>query len=378
MKILQLSSAQEFGGAERHVSELSIELKKLGHEIHLVVRPKSPLPELVKSTGVKCYEMPLSGAVDIFSAYKLAKLAKKLEIDIIHSHYGRDYPLTALAIRLCHYQKFYPKFFLTRHHYLPVRANWAYRRLLNVLDCAITVSNSVSSTLAKSFHWEISDPKLKIIPNWINTQKFSLSQTKEESRLLFSIDPNKTVIGIVNQLTMAKGQHLLLEALYFLQDKIKDDYLIVFAGSEHDSKKPYTKFLEDLINKFKLNNKVKFLGHVKNLASLYKALDIIVIPSENEAFSIVCLEAMVSACPVIASDVGGLAELVKEGKTGLLFPVNDSRTLSEKLFLLLSNQELREGLVKNAQLFTIENFAIEKVISKIEDLYKKSILTPKP
>lgn len=373
MKILQLSSAQQFGGAERHVIELCTELTNLGHEIHLVTRPRSPFPALIQNTKITCYELPLRGAVDLFSAYQLASLAKKLDVDLIHTHYGRDYPLTALAIRFCNYQNYYPKFFLTRHHYLPVRANWAYRRLLSVLDGAITVSNSVRDTLAKSFYWNKDNPKLMVIPNWINLANFSLTETKLESRSKFNIAPNKTVIGIVNQLTMAKGQHLLLEAIHLLKNQLKDDYLIVFAGSEHESEKPYTKYLEELISKFQLNDKVKFLGHISNLASLYNALDIVVIPSENEAFSIVCLEAMVSRCPVIASNIGGLAELVKEGQTGLLFPIKDSKALSEKLFLLLSDLELQKKLSKTAYLFAAENFAMEKVIAQIEHAYKLAL-----
>lgn len=374
MKILQISSAQEFGGAERHVTDLSIGLSNLGHKIYLVVRPSSPLPALVKMANINCYQMPLRNAIDIFSAYKIARLAKHLEIDIIHSHYGRDYPLTALAIRLCNYQNYYPKFFLTRHHYLPVRSNWAYKYLLSVLDYAITVSSTVQNTLAKSFNWDTNNPKLKVIPNWINPSKFLSLESREESCLKFNIDPKKTVIGVVNQLTAAKGQHLVLEAIDIVKEKIKDDYLIVFAGSEHDPKHYYTNYLKELINKFKLTDKVKFLGHISNLVSLYNALDIVLIPSENEAFSIVCLEAMVSSCPVIASNVGGLAELVEDGQNGLLFPVGNSKTLSEKLLLLLSNQELRKKLSKNAQAFVMENFAMEKVIAQIEDLYKKSLL----
>lgn len=378
MKILQISSAQEFGGAERHLIDLCKGLTHLGHQVHLIVRPKSPLPALLKDSNIRCYQIALKNAIDIFSAYKIANLAKDLGVDIIHSHYGRDYPLTALAIRVCHYKNYYPKFFLTRHHYLPMRNNWAYKQLLEVLDCAITVSKSVNHTFAKSFDWELTNPKLKLVPNWIDLNRFSSFESKKDSRLHFGIEPNKIVIGVVNQLTKAKGQHLVLEAINKLiknktQNKTQGDYLVVFAGSEHDKNLPYTKFLEELINQFGLSNQVKFLGHISNLASLYNALDILVIPSENEAFSIVCLEAMVSRCPVIASEVGGLAELVKEGETGLLFPVGDSQTLSEKLYKLLSDDQLRAKLAKSAELFAKENFAMEKVIAQIEDLYKKAL-----
>lgn len=380
MKILQISSAQQFGGAERHVTDLCIELTNLGHDVHLVVRPFSPLPDLVKPNKVTCHQLALRGAIDLVSAYKLANLIEKLKINIVHTHYARDYPLTALAIRICRRRGIKVKFFLTRHHYLPVRANWAYRRLLSVLDCAIAVSNAVKNTLAKSFNWEnsnltnsknssqTSQPKLVTIPNWIDIDKFVLTRTKLESRQKFSLPLETKIIGVVNQLTTAKGQHLLLEAIA----ELKQNHFIVFAGSEHDKEKPYTKYLEQLANKFGLTNQVKFLGHVKELADLYNALDVIVIPSENEAFSIVCLEAMLLKCPVIAANVGGLSELIKPKETGLHFPVGDSKALATQLSLLLTDFTLQEKLKEQAYNFVIENFSIKKVISQIESLYINS------
>lgn len=380
MKILQISSAQQFGGAERHVTDLCIELTNLGHEVHLVVRPHSPLPKLVQPSGVICHQLALRGAIDLISAYKLANLIETLKINIVHTHYARDYPLTALAIHICRQRKVKVKFFLTRHHYLPVRANWVYRRLLKVLDYAIAVSNTVKNTLAKSFDWENtnltdsknsaqkSKTKLVVIPNWINVEKFIISKSKLESRQKFSLPTEKIIIGVVNQLTMAKGQHLLLEAVA----NLKQDFIVVFAGSEHDKEKPYTKYLEQLMEKFGLVGKVKFLGHVEDLVDLYNTLDVIVIPSENEAFSIVCLEAMLCHCPVIATNIGGLSELIKHKETGLHFPLKDSKALSTELELLLNDIELQEKLKKHAYDFVIENFSINKVISQIENLYINS------
>ncbi|MBK7995649.1 MAG: glycosyltransferase family 4 protein [Blastocatellia bacterium] len=370
MKILQISSAQEFGGAERHVVDLSIELASRGHEIHLAVRPFSPLPSQVKDFGINCHTLALRGAIDLISAYKLANLIQKLKIDVVHTHYARDYPLTAIAVHLSQKLGVKPKFFLTRHHYLPVKANWAYSHLLSNVDTVIAVSTSVRDTWAKFFNLKFytsnnSYPKLAVIPNWINREKFIISDTQEESRQKLGISSNLPVVGIVNQLTQAKGQHLLLEAV----TKLKAPCFVVFAGNEHNKEKPYTKYLEDLAKKFNLTEQVKFLGHVKDLASLYNALDIVVIPSENEAFSIVCLESMICHRPVIVANVGGLAELVKDSKTGLVFPVGSSDLLAEKLNLLINDKNLAKTLAQNAYSFVEEKFLMKKVISQIEQLY---------
>lgn len=375
MKILQISSAQEFGGAERHVVDLSIELASRGHEIHLVVRPFSPLPSHVKDFGINCHTLALRGAIDLASAYKLANLIQKLKIDVVHTHYARDYPLTAIAVYLCQKLGVKPKFFLTRHHYLPVKANWAYGRLLSNVDTVIAVSTSVRDTWAKSFNLKIDSssnpyPKLVVIPNWINREKFIISESKEESRQKFGISSNLPVVGIVNQLTQAKGQHLLLEAVA----KLKAHCFIVFAGNEHDPEKPYTKYLEDLAKQFNLTEQVKFLGHVKDLANLYNALDIVVIASENEAFSIVCLESMICRRPVIVANVGGLAELVKDSETGLVFPVASSDLLAEKLSLLINDKNLAKKLTQNAYSFVEEKFLMKNVISRIEGLYLSNYL----
>jgi len=370
MKILQISSAQEFGGAERHVVDLSIELASRGHEIHLAVRPFSPLPSQVKDFGINCHTLALRGAIDLISAYKLANLIQKLKIDVVHTHYARDYPLTAIAVHLSQKLGVKPKFFLTRHHYLPVKANWAYSHLLSNVDTVIAVSTSVRDTWAKSFNLKFdtsnnSYPKLAVIPNWINREKFIISDTQEESRQKLGISSNLPVVGIVNQLTQAKGQHLLLEAV----TKLKAPCFVVFAGNEHNKEKPYTKYLEDLAKKFNLTEQVKFLGHVKDLASLYNALDIVVIPSENEAFSIVCLESMICHRSVIVANVGGLAELVKDSETGLVFPVGSSDLLAEKLNLLINDKNLAKTLAQNAYSFVEEKFLMKKVISQIEQLY---------
>lgn len=375
MRIVQISSAQQYGGGERHVTELCQTLARRGHQITLVVRPQSPLPALVaQEKGIDCQVLPLRGALDLASAHRLSKLLT--DCDLVHAHYARDYPLTALAVRMCR-RGARPAFFLTRHHYLPVRANWAYRRLLSPLDCAIAVSESVRATLANSFQLNASNApfRLEVVPNWIDLNTFSLSDAEKgelrgRGRSRFGIKLGATALGIVNQLHAAKGQALLIEALARLPG-LNRETVIVLAGREHDERAPYSNYLKDLAAGLGLGERVIFTGHVAELRELYAALDLVVIPSENEAFSIVCVEAMAARRPVIASAVGGLAELVKEGVTGLLFPAGDIERLAAQLERALGDEQLCAGLVTRAYQMVENSYARDRVITRIEELYRE-------
>ncbi|MEW6735741.1 MAG: glycosyltransferase family 4 protein [Acidobacteriota bacterium] len=376
MRILQVSSAQQFGGAERHVVDLVQALATAGHEMYLAVRPASPLPALLQDTDtVTCYELPLRGALDLASAYQLAGIIRQTGIEVLHAHYARDYPLTALAVRYCRQYRPLPAFFITRHHYLPLKGNWAYRRLLTALDCAIAVSASVRDTLAHSFHWSTNHgPRLEIVPNWIDLTSFSLSDSnREEIRKGYGLAPGRPAIGLINQISVAKGQETLLKALALLKESHPQVQLIL-AGKEHDEAKPYTRYLQQQALELGIADRVIYAGYVEQIAELLMALDLVVIPSQNEAFSIVCLEAMAARRPVIASAVGGLAELITDKKTGLLFPVGDSSALAEQIACVLDSTALYQELTEQAYHFIEAHFARRQVIAKIENLYQEAIL----
>jgi L-malate glycosyltransferase len=378
MRILQISSGQQFGGGERHVSELCHSLAIAGHKIHLAVRPLSPLPLLLSDLpDITCHELPLRGALDLLSAYRLAKLIEQMECEIVHAHYARDYPLTALAVRYCRRRRSpLPAFFITRHHYLPLKGNWAYRKLLGQLDCAIAVSQSVRETLSRSFGWNSRNnglPSIEVVPNWIDLTKFLLSDSDQKKyRKEFGIKEGSAAIGLINQIGEAKGQAVLLRAAALLS-KSRDDIQIVLAGKEHAQDQSYTRYLKRLVVELGIRDRVIFAGHVDRLPQLLWGLDMVVIPSENEAFSIVCLEAMASRRPVIASAAGGLAELIEHEKTGLLFPVGDVEELARQIEHALTFPDLCRQMTEAAYEFVKERFDRQKQITRIEGLYCRAI-----
>lgn len=412
MRILQISSGTSFGGGERHVADLCQELMARDHELHLVTRPNSALADYLKKTDISIHTLRLAGAIDLFSAYQLAKLIIKLDIELIHAHYARDYPLVALAVKLARRKRtngqLLPAFFITRHHFLPIKGNAVYRYLLKELDYFITVSESVRQTVAQSFQWPLhahitplsppetmptiphskidgpakpSLPLIVTIPNWIDITSFSLSDSKlalapdlvkQPLRKQWHLPIERPVIGLINQIAPLKGQDLLIEAVSILKQRGLE-IVALLAGREHESGSPYTQSLKTQATNLGIASQIVFTGHLTKVSEFYQAVDMVVIPSENEAFSIVCLEAMAMHRPVIATDVGGLAELINDGETGLLLKQRDSERLVEQILRLLTDKELVGRLTSNAYQMLKDKFEKSKVIDRIETLYKQAV-----
>jgi glycosyltransferase involved in cell wall biosynthesis len=125
-----------------------------------------------------------------------------------------------------------------------------------------------------------------------------------------------------------------------------------------------------------LNERVRFMGQVHYMPELFAAIDVVVVPSWDEGFSLVTIEAMAAKRPVIASNIGGIAQIVSDNSTGLLFAPRDIRSLTEKLIWLLSDAPLRERLAIQAQKDVCTRFGREQIIDRIESLYTQVLDRP--
>ena len=148
---------------------------------------------------------------------------------------------------------------------------------------------------------------------------------------------------------------------------------MVFIGSPPPNQNEFLKELEDNIISFGLTDKVQILPFQTNINEIWQLIDIAVVPStEPEPFGLVAIEAMFASKPVIASNHGGLAEIVINNKTGILFKPNDINNLKNSLESLISSEEKRIEYGKNGyerakKLFSVENYSnnIQKVLQNI-------------
>jgi glycosyltransferase involved in cell wall biosynthesis len=366
MKILQVCSAESLGGGERHVIDLTRAMIERGHELHLAVRRDSPLIDALANYPIRWYELGLRNALDIISAQGLANVIRKQRIDVLHAHLARDYTYCGIAARIASGMGNPVGFFITRHHFNPIKSNPMYSWTIGEARALIAVSESVRETLIDSFP-NFAD-RVVTIPNWIDAGG-SGSLGREEARARFGIT-KRMAVGIVGQITQLKRQDLFIKAAaHLIKDRYWNDADFLIVGEPGPDDGGYAQQLRQMAEKLGVIDQVRFTGYIDDLPASLAAFDIIAAPSDNEAFSLALVESMASGCAVIATRVGGMAEIIEDGITGLLIERDNAWSLIAALSRLLTDKRLREKLSSVARASVIERFDRRNVIDQIERLY---------
>ncbi len=363
MKILQISSAKNFGGGEKHFVDLCRGLSEKGHEVFIALRKENDWQNRLDflSDG-NIFYVPLRNSLDIFSAKSLAKFMRESEIEIIHAHLARDYPIASFAKRL------YPKtkLILTRHVLFPMRS--VHKFTLNNVSKIIAVSTAVEANLQKTFPKE----KIVCIPNGIEIEKFANVNREElgkEFRFLHNISFDAKLIGTVGELKKLKGQEDFVLAANEMAKKIPDAHFIM-VGKDNSFDRNFRRKLKRLVKVFELEEKFTFLDWLEDTAPLLSALDLFVSPSHSESFGLAILEAMANGNAIAATETAGAKELLKDGFSGKLVPIENPVELAKAVCEVLKDSERIELFGKNAQKFAGENYSLEKMISETEKLYQ--------
>jgi glycosyltransferase involved in cell wall biosynthesis len=143
----------------------------------------------------------------------------------------------------------------------------------------------------------------------------------------------------------------------------------VIVGEEQNEAKLFTTHLQRLAGDLGLGDRMKFMGYVRHIPELLAAVDVVVVPSWDEGFSLVTIEALAARRAVLAASVGGIRDILKDNQTGLLFPPRDTNALTDKLLYLVSDAPLRERLASQGQRDVYGRFGREQIIDRIESLY---------
>lgn len=240
-----------------------------------------------------------------------------------------------------------------------------YKLIFKKADVITTISRYLAS-YAQSIHSKI---KPILIPNGVDFQYFSQEFSYgeiDELKTKLGIKPYDKVIVTVSRLVFKNAVDDLIKALAILKNKIEDLKLIVIGEGKEK------KYLYPLVDVLGLENKVLFLGTIspRELPKYLKITDIFVRPSRSEGMGSAFLEAMAAGVPVIATPVGGIVDFLTDKKTGLVCQVNNSEDLASKIETCLTDQALKEKIVKNASVLVKEKYDWSIIAEKMRLIYE--------
>jgi glycosyltransferase involved in cell wall biosynthesis len=237
----------------------------------------------------------------------------------------------------------------------PERRSWYTKLLYNHrVDGVVAISRVIAELLAQA---GVERGKIRHIPSGIDPARFISADAHE---LLFK---NPLVIGSAAVLEARKGHKILLEAAALLKaDGVNLSYQLAGAG-------PLRHQLEQQAAHLGLQEEVQFLGFVSDISKFLAAIDIFVMPSLHEGLGVAVLEAMAAGKPVVASRVGGLAESVADGVTGILVPPANATALAQGIAKLVHDRSLAREMGLRGQERVARHFTLEQMAAANESYY---------
>lgn len=362
MKILQISSASSLGGGERHLLDLAHGLLSRGHEVHVAVRPNSPLIDLLPNE-VTISTLPLRNSLDVTSARSLAAVVRREKIQIVHAHMARDYPLASYAVR----GNKQARLIVTRHVLFPL--NRLHRITLAKAARIIAVSKAVATQLA--LDGVAKSNRISVVLNGIDVKRFVDARIRFDRSQFFAtwgLPPGAVLVGTVGELTPLKGQEEFLRAAAEVRKQFPESNFIV-AGTDNSKENKNRTSLEQLIKDLELKEHVRLVGWVDDLPQLYCALEVFVSASHTESFGLAIAEAMASGTSVVATETEGAREIIQDGETGLLVPVGNVAALASAIVESLADDEKRVRLVRSAEQVVAAQFSVERMVKETEEIY---------
>jgi glycosyltransferase involved in cell wall biosynthesis len=368
VKILQLSSARTFGGGERHFADLSNALAERGHDLYVALSPVSPLRErLSRLPDANIITPSLRNSLDLASAMQLARFIRDHQIEIIHAHLARDYPLAAYAVRRAGGRV---PFILTRH--VPFALSRLHKFTLANVARVIAVSEGVAHGLHQQRIFPVE--KISVIPNGISLAELARSlKDFDRDRFRWALHTSAPLlVGTVGELSPVKGQEEFVRAAARIikRENFTRAQFIIIGEDKSPGGRTRT-LLEKLIAQHELQEHVLLPGYLPALTPLINSLDLYVSSSRAEAFGLATLEALMCGVATVATATDGSRELIEDGVTGKLVPINDADALAHAILHLLRNDEERAQISERARKDSRARFSLEQMVEATEKVYRE-------
>ena len=365
ISILQISNSRVFGGNEEHIRALIKYLDKEKFSVFTAVPENSEFGAVLKNEGFEIAYNEITSKFSFRSLKNIMRIIREKNIHIIHTHNRREDLLGAVAslIRgIPHVITIHDRINMNQEGKRVNNFNARFYKfvLKHMSKKIIAVSDATKEDLVQEL--KINKNKVIHIVNGTDFERLSLDlDTHKEKEKLVGI-----IARVRNKQVGKKGHLYFLHACKIVLEGHKN---AAFAICGEDS--ITREYLESICRELNIHEHVRFLGYRKDIANVISMCDVIVQPSLFEGLPRVLVEAMYLGKAVVGTDVDGIREIIEHGKTGLLIPSKDARSLAGAIIQLLDNENLAKELGRNAGEFIKSNYDARVMAQQTELLYQK-------
>lgn len=363
MKILYIIPNLEIAGTEKHLINLISNLDSNRFEVCVCCIVKlGKLGDFFKKSGRNITCLNRRNIYDPRILLDIYRLIKRYKFDIVHTYLFSFHYLGIIPARLCGVP-----IIISSRRELATWKRW-YHRFLENLGNKFTDKVIACSEAAREFSLQtenLSQDKIITIYNGINLKEFYPRPRNTQILNEFGFNETDNIIGMVTKFVEVKGHKTALEAIAKVTN-VYSQIKCLLVGDGH-LRKETEKRMKDL----KLDKNVRFVGLRDDVTQILSIIDIFISTSLSESLPNTILEAMACGLPVVATNVGGIPEIVINAETGILVPSRDPSALAKAINILLENEQLREKMGQQGRKIVEEKFNLERMIKDYENLYEK-------
>lgn len=366
-----------YGGSGVVATELGIELAQRGHDVHFIaysqpIRLTEPHQNIhFHEVSVSQYPLFLYPPYDLALATRMAEVADSYSLDLLHVHYAIPHSISAyLAKQMLSNSRNGSKrklpFVTTLHgtditlvgldrSYLPIT-----RFSIEQSDGVTAISNYLRDRTIREF--DVQSP-IDVIYNFVNCDLYRRDVATAEDRAQYA-KPGERILVHLSNFRPVKRVQDVVEVFRGIQKEIPSRLIMMGDGPDRSA-------AEWLVKKYGLKDRVYFLGKTDEVQNKLAVADLMLLPSELESFGLAALEAMACKVPSIATNVGGIPELIEHGKTGYLAPVGDVAAMTRHAIEVLSDDKKLKDMGEYGRFEAQSRFCSTSIISKYEDFYAR-------
>jgi glycosyltransferase involved in cell wall biosynthesis len=379
VRVLRVIDRLNVGGPALHVTYLTRGLAPRGYETTLVAgdiaRGEESMAFVAKPAGVEIVDFPglsreLSPLRDLLATVRLARLVRRVRPNILHTHKAKAGAVGRAAALLAGPPR--PIVVHTFHgHVLRGYFGRAGSQLFRLIEAAFARSSNALVAVSPQVRDEL--VRLRVAP----TERFAVvrlgieleprvrsREQREEVRRRIGLGPDRFVVGWFGRMTAVKRCDDLVDSLAHLRGRGVDAALLL-VGDGVDRRR-----VEERAHELGVARSCFFLGYQEDVARWYAACDAFALTSANEGTPVVVIEALAAGLPVVATRVGGVADVISDGDDGFLVEPGDTRALAERLEQLAHDPDLRARMASVGRERALSRYGVERLVADVDELYR--------
>lgn len=359
LTVLHLNDAHGWRGGERQTLLLAEGLHRRGHRSIICGPSGGELVRRARKSGIETATFPFVSEWDIYSIFLLRRFVRNVCPHLVHTHTAHAHTIGLAAVLGIPETRLV----VSRRVDFHIRSGFLSRMKYHskYVNKIVAISEAVRNVLLSD---GIPKQRIRLAYSGIELDKYKTERSDPRIYDEFALPPQAIIGGCVAALAAHKAHEILIQAAQIACRKVPLLHILLIGDGERRTE------LERLAKQLNVEKNVHFLGFRTDIGKLIKSMDFFVLSSRTEGLGTSVLDAMACGLPIVATQGGGIPEMVTNQFDGLLAPVDDFRILADKMVLMSADKELRSELGKNA-LTTVKRFSIDSTIDSTISVYRE-------